>query len=82
MFLEVRDDGPGLDPAEVPRLMRPFEQGENALVRRTEGVGLGLPIARLLCKAMGGRLHLDSAPGEGVRATVRLSAPGDEADPA
>ncbi len=77
VFLEVRDDGPGLDPADIPRLMRPFEQGENALVRRTEGAGLGLPIARLLSKAMGGRLHLDAAPGAGVRATVRLPAPSE-----
>ena len=74
VFLEVRDDGPGLDPADIPRLMRPFEQGENALVRRTEGAGLGLPIARLLSREMGGRLHLDTSPGAGVRATVRLPA--------
>ena len=80
VFLEVRDDGPGLDPADIPRLMRPFEQGENALVRRTEGAGLGLPIARLLSREMNGRLHLDGEPGAGVRATVRLPAPyADEA---
>ena len=73
VFLEVRDDGPGLDPADIPRLMRPFEQGENALVRRTEGAGLGLPIARLLSKAMGGRLHLDAELGAG-RARHRAPA--------
>ena len=80
VFLEVRDDGPGLDSSQIPRLMRPFEQGENVLVRRTDGAGLGLPIARLLCREMGGRLHLDSELGAGVRATVRLPAP--YADPA
>jgi signal transduction histidine kinase len=80
VFLEVRDDGPGLDPADIPRLMRPFEQGENALVRRCEGAGLGLPIARLLSREMGGRLHLEAELGAGVRATVRLPAPyADEA---
>jgi len=52
----------------------PFEQGENALVRRGEGAGLGLPIANLTCQAMGGRLILDSAIGAGMTATIRLPA--------
>ncbi len=74
VFVTVRDDGPGIDPAELPRLMRPFEQGENALVRRSAGAGLGLPLARLLCAAMGGRLQLRTAPGQGVSAVIRLAA--------
>ncbi|MGA0605451.1 sensor histidine kinase [Phenylobacterium sp. VNQ135] len=70
----VRDQGAGVDPAELPRLMNPFEQGENALTRRGEGAGLGLPIADLTCKAMGGRLTLASKPGKGLTAGVRLPA--------
>lgn len=68
----IRDDGEGLDPAELQRLMAPFEQGENALTRKAEGAGLGLPIADLTCRAMGGRLLLSSAPGQGLTAAVRL----------
>jgi signal transduction histidine kinase len=68
----VEDDGEGVDPAELPRLMRPFEQGQNALVRRVEGAGLGLPICELTCRAMGARLQLTSAPGAGMSARVRL----------
>ena len=68
----VEDDGEGVDPAELPRLMRPFEQGQNALVRRVEGAGLGLPICELTCRAMGARLTLTSAPGQGLTAMVRL----------
>lgn len=70
----ISDDGPGIDIADVPRLIRPFEQGENALTRRTEGAGLGLPICDLLCKAMGGRLRLHSPLCEGLSAQVRLPA--------
>jgi signal transduction histidine kinase len=72
--IEVTDDGPGVEPSELPRLMRPFEQGENALTRHSEGAGLGLPICDLLCQAMGGRLRLESAPGAGFTARVRLHA--------
>ena len=75
-MVEIRivDQGPGVDPADIPRLLRPFEQGENALTRRAEGAGLGLPIVELLCTAMGGRLKLSTAPGQGLTASVRLPA--------
>lgn len=72
----IRDEGDGVDPDELARLMTPFEQGENALTRKAEGAGLGLPIAHLTCLAMGGRLKLTSAPGEGLTATAELPAAG------
>lgn len=68
----VEDDGEGVDPADLPRLMLPFEQGQNALVRRVEGAGLGLPICELTCRAMGAGLQLTSEPGKGLVARVRL----------
>lgn len=72
--IAIIDQGGGIDPAEGPRLLLPFEQGENALTRRSEGAGLGLPIVNLLCQAMGGRLRLESDPGQGLSAIVRLPA--------
>lgn len=72
--IAVIDDGGGIDPEDAARLLRPFEQGENALTRRSEGAGLGLPIVDLLSQAMGGRLRLESPPGQGLRAIVRLPA--------
>jgi signal transduction histidine kinase len=68
----VEDDGEGVDPADLPRLMRPFEQGENAPARRAQGAGLGLTICESTCRAMGARLLLVSAPGKGMNARVRL----------
>lgn len=70
----IQDHGEGVDPDELARLMAPFEQGENALTRKAEGAGLGLPIAHLTCLAMGGRLKLTSVPGQGVTATAGLPA--------
>jgi len=74
VVVSVEDDGPGVDPEELPRLLQPFEQGENALTRRSEGAGLGLPICDLLCRAMRGRLRLRSTPGQGFSALVWLPA--------
>ncbi len=72
VLFEVRDQGDGVAPQELHRLVRPFEQGENALVRRAGGAGLGLSIVSLLCREMGGSLALRSSPGKGLTARVRL----------
>lgn len=70
--ITIRDQGPGIDPQDVTRLLKPFEQGQNTLTRRTEGAGLGLPIVDLLCRAMHGRLTLRPAPEGGLDAVVTL----------
>jgi signal transduction histidine kinase len=75
--LEIEDQGEGIDPQEAARLVRPFEQGESALTRTTEGAGLGLPIVNLLCRAMGGVLRLICEPGKGLRAVVALPPGAD-----
>ncbi len=72
--IAIRDRGDGVDPTEIPRMMNPFEQGDNALSRSTQGAGLGLPIAVLLAEAMSGRLWLEPAEGGGLRACVVLPA--------
>ena len=69
----IHNDGDGVDPAELPRLLSPFQQ-DDALTSMTHQTGLGLPIARLLAEAMGGSIALDSTPGEGFTATVTLPA--------
>jgi signal transduction histidine kinase len=72
--IEIQDDGDGVEPQDIERLLRPFEQGQNALTRSTEGAGLGLPIVALLCQAMRGALRLISEPGRGLTAQVILPA--------
>jgi signal transduction histidine kinase len=72
--IEITDQGPGIPPDDIHRLMRPFEQGEDALTRTSQGAGLGLPIVQLLCKAMAGHLRLRSPPGQGLSAIVTLPA--------
>jgi len=68
----IVDQGPGVDPLDLPRLLRPFEQGGNALTRASEGAGLGLPIVDLLARAMNGAMRLTSRPGSGLAAYLSL----------
>jgi signal transduction histidine kinase len=70
--IEIRDHGDGVDPADLNRLVRPFEQAGSTLTRASEGAGLGLPIVDLLTRAMGGALRLKSTPGQGFSAVVTL----------
>ena len=60
----VRDTGPGLDPAAQARVWEEFEQADDGA--RAGGAGLGLAIVRRLADAFGGRLGVESGPGEGA----------------
>lgn len=78
--LIVRDDGIGIDPGDLPRLMKPFEQASSGYARENSGTGLGLPLVDALVRLQGGTLRIDSAPGAGTSVTIRLGGlkpPGD-----
>jgi two-component system phosphate regulon sensor histidine kinase PhoR len=59
--VEVADSGPGVPKGESDRIFDPF------ISHDVNGTGLGLPIARELAVALGGRIEVDSDPGRGSR---------------
>lgn len=77
LAIEVADTGPGLDAQALARCTEPFWQGETPLVRRSVGLGLGIPTARRIAELHGGRLELE-APAQGglVARLVLPRAPG------
>ncbi len=68
--VSVADDGPGIVPEEMPYVFDRFWQGDGA---RAGGSGLGLAIARELVRAHGGRIWVESTPGQGT--TFRFTLP-------
>ena len=80
--LAVEDTGIGIAAADLPRLMKPFEQKHHGYSKRNGGTGLGLPLVDALVRLHGGTLTIDSAPGRGTRVTVRLPAPAVAAEAA
>ncbi|MDX2082064.1 MAG: PAS domain-containing protein [Terrimicrobiaceae bacterium] len=69
----VEDDGIGIAPHILPRIFRPFEQGDAEVVRQYGGLGLGLAISLASVEGHGGRLTAESeGPGKGSRFVVEL----------
>jgi signal transduction histidine kinase len=72
VFLRVADTGIGMTPEEVIQVMERFRQVDNSFSRRHEGTGLGLPLTKSLTELHGGSLEIQSMPGKGTTASVRL----------
>ena len=70
IIVKVTDTGIGIPPADLHRIMLPFEQGQRTTERAAGGTGLGLPLARELALRHGGTLTLESELGRGTTATV------------
>jgi len=70
--LGVRDFGPGVAPAVLKRLFRPFSKSAHDAARSAPGVGLGLALSRRLARFMGGDLVLDRSVSDGARFVLEL----------
>jgi PAS domain S-box-containing protein len=71
--LEVSDTGIGIAPQDIPIVLAPFGQIDNAFSRSHSGTGLGLPLSKRFVEAHGGQLQIISGLGEGT--TVRIDLP-------
>ncbi|MEM8596963.1 MAG: PAS domain S-box protein, partial [Pseudomonadota bacterium] len=73
--LVVADDGPGMSDQTIARVFEPFFTTKPI----GKGSGLGLAVVFGLVEEMGGRITVDSKPGEGARFTVFLQAAAEQA---
>jgi signal transduction histidine kinase len=76
--ISVTDQGEGIDPAEAPRV---FEKWYRSPSSRTQGLGLGLYIVNKIVELHGGRVRVESSPGQGSTFYIELSreAPAEAA---
>jgi signal transduction histidine kinase len=71
--VDVRDNGQGIAPADQETIFEKFRQVGDTLTAKPAGTGLGLPISRRIIEHFGGRLWVESVPGQG--ATFSFSLP-------
>lgn len=84
--LLVKDDGPGIAPADQERIFERFYRVDKSRSRQLGGTGLGLAIVKNAIRLHGGTVSVDSEPGKGSVFTVRLPVSetgdsGEDTDP-
>jgi len=72
--ISVQDRGIGIEESELPRVFEPFYRSPSVSAAQIHGTGLGLPIAKSIAEAMGGRLLVQSELDAGSVFTVFLPA--------
>lgn len=68
----VSDTGTGIPDDQKEKMFQAFEQGETGLTRRYGGVGLGLPLASSLIRALGGQISVVESSDQGTTLEVRV----------
>jgi signal transduction histidine kinase len=63
--VSVRDTGPGISAADQAKLFQEFQQADNAVTRKKGGTGLGLAISKRIIEMHGGKIWVESKPGQG-----------------
>ena len=66
VVLRVVDRGPGMSPEVAARVFEPL------FSTKSFGVGLGMPLVQRIVEQHGGRIEIDTAPGQGTTVDVRL----------
>ena len=70
--VSVRDTGPGISAPDQAKLFQEFQQADNAITRKKGGTGLGLAISKRIIEMHGGKIWVESQPGEGSTFTFTL----------
>ena len=74
----VRDTGPGIAEAEQAKIFEEFQQADSSITKKKGGTGLGLAIAKRIVELHGGRIWVESSPGQGSTFSFTLPTKVEE----
>jgi signal transduction histidine kinase len=74
LVISVSDTGIGMSPDEITIALEPFTQVDSSFIKRYEGTGIGLPLAKRLVELHGGTLAIESVKEAGTTVRARLPA--------
>ncbi len=80
-LVSVSDTGPGISSADQQRIFEEFQQADSSSTRKKGGTGLGLSIAKRIIELHGGRLWVESTPGEGSTFSFMLPIRAERREP-
>lgn len=82
VLVQVKDNGPGIEPDFLPHVFERFRQADGSTTRTHGGLGLGLAIVRHLVELHGGTIAVENRDsGHGAIVTIRLPLPSGELRP-
>ena len=70
--ITIQDKGLGIETRDLQRIFEPFYRSPAVTAAQIHGTGLGLPLAKRIAEAMGGKLTVSSEPGRGSSFTLHL----------
>jgi signal transduction histidine kinase len=76
--ITVTDEGFGVEPSELPHIFKPFYRGREIIDAQISGSGLGLSLLKHIVEAHGGRVTVQSTPGQGSSFTIHLPVATEE----
>lgn len=82
VHITVRDQGIGIEKAELGHIFEPFDRGRHGDLENVHGSGLGLALVKAAVEAHNGTVEVTSAPGRGSQFTVRLPITRPDGQPA
>ena len=80
--ISVQDRGMGIEKSDLLHIFEPFYRSPVVRAAQIHGTGLGLPLARTIAEAMGGKLTVESKPGVGCVFTLHLPGSRETSRPA